>query len=256
MKDVIRGLLSRPALQPALLQLLKLCHAGLNYGGGQTVKDSGEVGALAFALRSLQRPAPRTLFDVGANDGEYLEAALKAMGPDARVYSFEPQSSSFETLRTRFESDPRVQLRKLALGREEATVDLFFGSDREPTASLHRNTQSGPVRSESVHITTIDRLCAEESIEHIDILKIDTEGHEMEVLLGASQLMRADHISCIQFEFGDTFLGTPYHLKDVWDLLSPQYTIYRILRRGLIEVPCYSHDLEIYKIANFLCIHQ
>ena len=135
-------------------------------------------------------------------------------------------------------------------------ADLFFGKDGETTASLHRNTILGQSVSEVVPLTTIDQICNETAIDHIDLLKIDTEGHEMEVLLGASAMIDAGRISSVQLEFGDTFLYTQYHFFDLWKLLSPQYTIYRILRHGLVELPSYSPDLEIYKVANFLCLRK
>lgn len=254
MKRAVRQLLSRPSTQPVLLQLLKLCHAGLNYGGGQCVADSGEVAALEFVRDALGRAKPLMLFDVGANDGEYLQIALRVLGNRVNAYSFEPQSGSFERLRARFGSDRRVELRKAALGREVGTVDLFLGADCETTASLYRNITQEQTHSETVRQTTVDQVCAEDCIEHIDLLKIDTEGNEMEVLLGASTMIEAGAISAVQFEFGDTFLHTPYHFLDLWSMLSPRYTIYRILRHGFAEVRRYSPDLEIYKIANFLCI--
>ena len=88
------------------------------------------------------------------------------------------------------------------------------------------------------------------------MLKIDAEGHEMEVLLGARSMIEGGHIHSLQFEFGETFLQTPYHFRDLYDLLAPRYRIYRILRQGLAELPAYSPDLEVYKLANFLCVQK
>jgi hypothetical protein len=93
-------------------------------------------------------------------------------------------------------------------------------------------------------------------VGRIQFLKIDTEGQEMEVLQGASRMIQEGRIDFIQFEFGDTFLHTPYHFLDVWNYLSNRYVIYRILRHGLAELKRYSHDLEIYKNANFLSIRR
>ena len=243
-------------LQPVWLQLLKLCHAGLNYGGGQTVESSGEIGALDFAVRSIDHPEVLTLFDVGANDGEYLQAALNVLGNKVKAFSFEPQSSSLEILRSRFARNELVQIRDVALGSEAGSAELFFSGDRESTASLHEVRTLSSLRSETVRVTTIDRFCADEDVSHIDILKIDTEGHEMDVLLGASGMLGSNRISSIQFEFGETFLPTKYHFWDIFALLSPRYSVYRILRHGLVEVVSYSHDLEIYKLANFMCIRK
>ena len=121
---------------------------------------------------------------------------------------------------------------------------------------LHASEASRTGLSETVQITTLDQFCADEAVERIDLLKIDTEGHEMDVLQGAAQCLREDRIFAIQVEFGETFLPTRYHFCDLYDLLSPQYKIYRILRHGLYELSGYTHDLEIYKLTNYLCIHR
>jgi FkbM family methyltransferase len=255
-KSAVRSILSRPSTQSGFLWLLKLCHAGLNYGGGQTVANSGEIGALRFVSTPGSNSAPFVLFDVGANDGEYLSAALRTVGARMRAYSFEPQSSSFQKLRARIGNDPRVELKKAAVGSEIGSAELFFSLEGETTASLRRDAFTGQARSETVMLTTVDRVCEEEHVEHIDMLKIDTEGHEMNVLRGASRMIELGRIAAIQFEFGDTFLHTPFHFCDAWEMLSTRYRIYRILKHGLFEIPGYSPDLEIYKTANFLCMRK
>jgi FkbM family methyltransferase len=253
-KRAIRGLLSRPLTQRTLLGLLKICHAGLNYGGGQSVGESGEIEALEFVRDARGNAEPFTLFDVGANDGSYLQIALRVLDGNLKAFSFEPQAASFQQLQVRFGGTPRLELRKAALGSEPGTMELVYGCDGDTAASLHRESVLGQTRSEQVPVTTVDQMCEAEKIEMIDLLKIDTEGHEMGVLLGASNMITSGRIAAIQFEFGDTFLRTPYHFTDLWALLSPRYRFYRILRHGLTEVSRYSSDLEIYKIANFLCM--
>jgi FkbM family methyltransferase len=253
-KRLIRQLISRPAFQPLWSGLLKLCHAGMNYGGGQSVGDSGEMEAMAFAMRSVKGSAPLVLFDVGANGGDYLQAAFAVLGKDVRAYSFEPQSSSFQELQSHFGDDSRAVLIHAALGKEIGTANLFFSVDGASTASLHQGATPIEAQSESVMITTIDHVCREQGVDRIDLLKIDTEGHEMEVLFGAHEMLKASRIRSIQFEFGDTFVPTNYHFRDIFDLLSPQYRIYRILRHGLFEITHYSHDLEVYKLSNFMCL--
>ena len=218
--------------------------------------DSGEIGALKFVIARSQPSAPFVLFDVGANDGDYLNAALVTIGERLKAWSFEPQSASFRKLRERFGADLRIKIKQAAVGNEVGTVQLYFSSEGETTASLHRDSVSGQAQSETVALTTIDRACEEEQVERIDLLKIDTEGHEMAVLLGASRMIESGGIAAIQFEFGDTFLHTPYHFTDVWQLLSPRFAFYRILRHGVVEVPRYAPDLEIYKTANYLCVRK
>lgn len=252
LKQFIREAISRPSTQPVFSQLLKLCHAGLNYGGGQTVAFSGEVGALKSIIDSRKDFEIFTVFDVGANGGDYARCATDLLGERVRAYLFEPQSSSMAGLSKRFASDPRIVLRKVALGSELGTGQLFAESDGSVTATLYPT--AGSSVCETIEITTLDLACRELSVDSIDLLKIDTEGHEVEVLRGASQMLTEKRIRAVQFEFGDMFVQTPYHFKDLWELLSPAYHIHRILRHGLVKIAKYHNDLEIYKCANFLCI--
>jgi FkbM family methyltransferase len=250
-----RDLLSRPSTQSFFLQILKLCHAALNYGGGQSVDHSGELNVLRCVRDASWLSTPAVIFDVGANDGEYARAASQILGDVAQIWAFEPQSACFQALQSEFAKSERIRTRKLALGKELGTGKLHFDSSGETTASLAEATSSNG-QTEEVQVTTLDEICRQEHIERIDLLKIDTEGFEMDVLLGASDMLNAGRISSLQFEFGHTFLATPYHFHDIWNLLTARYRIYRVLRRGMVEVTSYTHDLEIYKIANFFCIHR
>jgi FkbM family methyltransferase len=255
MKNTIRNLLSRPWLQPPLAALLRFCHAGLNYGGGQSVWDSGEIGALRFALNRSGEGEDFVVFDVGAQRGDYVEAALRVVDGRLRAFSFEPQDACFEILRTRYASEPRVSLHKAAISNHVGVAELFFAEQGESVASLCRQSDA-QTNAQKVGVTTVDQFCDENGVDRIQFLKIDTEGKEMEVLQGAARMIQEGQIDFIQFEFGDTFLHTPYHFIDVWNYLSDRYVIYRILRHGLAELRHYSHDLEVYKNANFLSVRR
>jgi FkbM family methyltransferase len=256
-KETVRQLISRPALQPLWSRLLKLCHAGMNYGGGQATHNSGEIGALKFAATLLPPAEPLLIFDVGAHQGEYVEAALDALaGRNAQIYSFEPLPSNFVELQALCSPRANIHTRNAALGAQSGTMELFIAREGITTASLHASKAGESGQSVAVEITTVDEVCADAGLTYISFLKIDTEGHEIDVLQGASKLIEAGGVRAIQFEFGDTFLLTDHHFQDVFLMLAPQYTIYRILRAGLSEIREYHHDLEIYKLANFLCIHK
>ena len=120
-KSAVQAMAASP-----LAVLLRICHAGLNYGGGQAVWDSDEVGVLRFALGLSGKARDFVAFDVGAQRGDYVEAALRVVGGRLRAFSFEPQDLSFEILRARFESDPRVSLHKTAMGKHGRRRGAFL----------------------------------------------------------------------------------------------------------------------------------
>src|ERR1700704_3212611 len=71
---------------------------GMNYGGGGTIKTSGEEWVLSHFVgpkcADLKEPV---IFDVGANIGEYSICIVHHI-PRARVYAFEPSNSVYQQL--------------------------------------------------------------------------------------------------------------------------------------------------------------
>jgi polynucleotide 5'-kinase involved in rRNA processing len=71
-----------------------------------------------------------------------------------------------------------------------------------------------------VEIVTIDEVIEKEKIVRIDFLKIDTEGHELAVLEGASNALKAGIIRCIQFEFNEMNVVSRTFFKDFKNILK------------------------------------
>ncbi|HZY80893.1 MAG TPA: FkbM family methyltransferase [Cyclobacteriaceae bacterium] len=232
----------------------------MNFGRASNYRSNGEL----YSLKQLARRwADRnvTLFDVGANVGEFTLEILEAFrNKPIQLYAFEPSSRAGEQLRKRIPQLPNVHVVAKAMSDHEGTAELFFPDEGSALASLyqrdlaHMNQEFG--KKEQVVTSTIDRFCEENKIDYIHLLKIDVEGHEIEVLKGARKMMTGNAIEVIQFEFGGTNLDSRSFFKDFFQLLSPKYKLYRILPKGLRELPKYSERLEIYYSANYLAIRR
>lgn len=232
----------------------------MNFGRASNYRINGEL----YSLKQLARQwnnQPVTLFDVGANVGEFTLEILEAFrGKEIQLYAFEPSSKAGEQLRKRINNAPNFHLVPKALSDQDGTAELFFPDEGSALASLYQRDLSHVNRvfgkKELVNITSVDKFCEENKISYIHLLKIDVEGHELGVLKGAKKMMDRNAIEVIQFEFGGTSLDSKSHFKDFFQLLSPKYKIHRILPHGLRELKSYSEKLEIYQSANYLAIRR
>lgn len=249
------NLLSRPLLQPFWHLLLKVSHACMNIGGGYCVSGSGERFALKKLSRFLHTNGPMIIFDVGANAGDYAIMA-KQVFSSARIYCFEPGVESFQCLSNIFAADPLVTCEKIALGKENGTSSLFFEHPGDLTATLRCNTfvRKQSAKQQEVALMTLDEFCSSRGIKKIDFLKIDTEGAEFDALVGAKTMLESQCITAIQFEFGETYIGSGLYFRSFWEMLSPKYRIFRILKRGLFEIEEYTFDCEVMKITNYIAL--
>jgi hypothetical protein len=88
----------------------------------------------------------------------------------------------------------------LALGRTEAVLELFeYDCDKHNTfVPLDRRGSHV-----SVTCTTLDGYCIRNDVERIGLLKIDTEGFDLEVLRGGANMLARKAVSFVYVEFSD-----------------------------------------------------
>jgi FkbM family methyltransferase len=136
---------------------------------------------LAAALPAWR---PRLILDVGANIGQTC-IPLARRFPEARIHAFEPVPASFEALAAATAPFPSITAHRLALGA--AAGSAWMTARRTSTANriLPRETGEGV----SVPVEAGAAFCAREGIEAISFLKIDTEGHDLDVLKGFGALL-------------------------------------------------------------------
>lgn len=146
--------------------------------------------------RVLPAGAVRTVVDVGANEGQTTRAVLEVF-PASTVHAFEPVAGTFDVLRQALGADKRVQLRRLAVSDAPGTVHVQAQSQ---LSHIVLDSAAGAPGVEAVEAVTLDLFCEQHGIAHIDILKTDTEGHDLEVLKGARQLLLAGKVDWVFVE--------------------------------------------------------
>ncbi|MDD2490494.1 MAG: FkbM family methyltransferase, partial [Bacilli bacterium] len=102
-----------------------------------------------------------------------------------------------------------------------------------------------------------DVYCEQNNIHHIHLLKIDTEGHEINVIDGFQKMLNCGKIHAIQFEYGHTWLPPRKQLRDAYELLVPMgYKIGRLYPRGVDFCQYSNFRDEHYRMGNYVAIHE
>jgi FkbM family methyltransferase len=141
------------------------------------------------SLLSLIRPNFH-IVDIGANIGQVtIPCASRAY--KGRVLSFEPDPKNQERLQqnlnlNRFQN---VEIVPKGLGRSPDTLTLCRVNPNNPGMNRILADTESRFDSTLVEITTLDLVLDEKSWKKLDFIKIDVEGFEMQVLLGASKTL-------------------------------------------------------------------
>lgn len=151
-----------------------------------------------IALRSGDHP--KIFFDVGANLGQTTMELHRAF-PDGRIFAFEPFLSTYKNLCSRTAQLTGVRTFPLGFGALPALLQVPSVENSEQNSLLSKSPPEGPGSStESVTIETLDEFCQHQKISHIDVLKTDTEGYDLEVLKGGLKLLTAGRIRFVYSE--------------------------------------------------------
>ncbi|MFC5195476.1 FkbM family methyltransferase [Bizionia hallyeonensis] len=241
-------LLARTYFQPFYKKLHYLALKGMNYGSANSPSDSGEISVLKILQKEL--PMNPVVFDVGANNGQYLDFILnyfRELNPNIHV--FEPDAVAFRTLEKRFSNKPNIHLNNLALGHTQKTGTLYSSGIGGVDGSLV-DTEEKDLKKTTISVITLDDYCKQHTIEKIHFIKIDVEGFEMNVLKGAKVALEKQHIERIQIEHGSLqsiIAGTTLYS---FIKLLKTYQCYHIKQNGIYKIN-YAPIEEIYYNSNY-----
>lgn len=222
-------------------------------GGGESI--SLEVTSVVSKLKLLKIKEV-IFFDIGANRGKYLEEFLRQWKSTVAV-AFEPSKQAFSMLENRFTNQDNIQLVNCALSDFTGESVLFANQSGSGLGSLSsRDLQHLGIdfhHSESIQVTTAAEWIAKTN-KIPNFVKIDVEGHELSTLKGFGEFLT--DIILLQFEFGGCNIDTRTYFKDFWNLLSPNFDIYRITPHGSDLISSYEENHESFLTTNFIAVNK
>jgi FkbM family methyltransferase len=197
--------------------------------------------------------------DAGANLGDW-SAEVIALIPNAQIYAFEPSKIAFGKLSQRFQGEVDVKCFNLALGKSSSKSTLYSDVSGSGLGSLtKRRLDHFDIsfnHQEEVTVETLDDFFTKNypGVKP-NVLKMDVEGHELEVLRGA--LKSLETINLVQFEFGGSNIDTRTYFQDFWYFFKGiNFDVYRLLPTGPMLITRYSEQDETFRATNYIALRK
>lgn len=245
------------------MDLLSIAHSAMGIGNWGSVIKSGEdrfAREMLPCLLKCEGSSPLTLFDVGANKGEYC-GLLTECFPKAKIYAFEPNRKAFCVLE---KSCEQTGVQALNFGFSSSDQTAMLSVPLNNLSSSHGTLHSEVFKiihhasedavSEAVKLRTVAGYARDAGISTIDFMKIDTEGHELAVIQGCGDMLRNGAIRVIQFEFNQMNVVSRVFLQDFYKLLDVRYELFRIAPKELVPLGPYHTRNEIFIFQNIVAI--
>lgn len=176
-------------------------------------RDAAEAYREALAMANDETEGETTVLDIGANIGYYVLEEADVLGDRARIIAFEPDPKNRRLLEQnveRNEYDDRVEISPLAVDKQSGER-TFCRSTHSNWNRLEQGEKTGNVdelvERFTVETTSVDGFLTEAHIEPetVNAVRMDLEGHELNVLRGMTDVLSADGPLVLFIEFHPDF---------------------------------------------------
>jgi FkbM family methyltransferase len=199
------------------------------------------------------------VLDIGANMGVVTLLLARCVGPTGVVHAFEPnpRMGGLLTESASMNGFTNIRLHGIALGSRSGSFELNIPRGNAGQGSLIFHKNKSDCDTVKVPVRRLSEVFGEQGITNVRLMKIDVEGFESEVLLGATEILETVRPNLILFETNET-VDTPFFQRPAVQIL--QKADYRfmalwksVLRVSLVPIDVerqdYSHSHDILAVA-------
>ena len=176
---------------------------------------------------------PKYFLDIGAYMGTYSDLILKNF-ENCKIFMFEPQKNIFKKIKVKYKNKKNIKIYNCAISNLSTFKDIYI-NQHELTSSLStldvENNKylqlkarlfgtTGPgmiLKKAKVKTKKLSEIIKSKKFKKIDLVKIDTEGHEFEVLKGMGQNIK--NIKYILVEFHNDEIYLSYNPRKIHNYL-------------------------------------
>lgn len=199
-------------------------------------------------VRHMLEPGQRAI-DIGANYGVFALSMARAVGPNGRVWAFEPASATFAFLANSVAINEfrQVVLDQRALSFEEGSAELTLNENSELNEIVRNDSVRGA--TETIRITSLDLLMKEYDWAAIDFVKIDAEGEEARIIAGGQEFFSGNS-PLVQYEVK---AGETLHFELVQEFDKLGYSSYRLVPGLNLLIPFNPDEPADGYLLNLFC---
>lgn len=165
------------------------------------IKENLGVPSLQWSLQNLKKNGfnPRIIFDIGAYEGHWALDVLEVF-PNATVFMVEAQENKNEILKKVSKAYPNINHAIALLSSTDGAKKLFF--ENETGSEIVEHNREGEKCCE-IATTKLDTLLEQKGIPFPNFLKLDVQGHELEVLKGATNALKNAEVCLLEVSLMD-----------------------------------------------------
>ena len=225
-------------------------------GFSYSFKKNGEE----YLLDKLISSDIKTVFDVGANIGNWTEIAHKKFS-NSTIHAFEISEKTFKVLKRRYQDNSQIVLNNFGLSDKSGEFEYKDYGKNSGVNSLILDSDFHDFQIKSKILKTMidigDEYCLNNNVHSIDFLKIDVEGAEHLVLGGFTNLLKSGKIKVIQFEYGYTHADAKFLIKDFYKLFNSfEYVLGPLKPSGVIFMD-FDYALNDFNSGpNYVAVHK
>ena len=207
----------------------------------------------------------RTIVDIGAHKGETVDYFSNFFSYD-KIYCFEPNPASFFFLKKYKLSleenlQSKIELFNYALGKKKGKINFYSGNESSSSTVHNINFTSNYYKKKNkylnpfaqnkeafkkinVNVNTLQNFITSKNIKTIDLLKIDTEGSELNIIKGAKDKIK--RIKVLYFEHHyDNMIMKKYTFSDINTYL---------LKKGFFKV--FKYKMSFRKVFEYIYVNK
>jgi FkbM family methyltransferase len=224
---------------------------------------NGECRLQRLVVDNMAASSRLIALDVGARIGDWSKSLLDAargLPGGILIHAFEPVPDSRRTIAETLAGpigSGQLRVNAIALSDTLEKRPMYVPHHQAGTSTLHPDSSVNYEQVLEVETSTADEYCRANSIDHIDLFKVDTEGNDLSVIRGASGLLKRGAIDVLQFEYNHRWVYSRTFLKDVFDLIEGgPYRLAKICSDALEVYTEWHPELERYFETNYALVHE